>query len=980
MGNNYLPYEFVHCSSFDEGFNPEQLAKNSPGNEVETLSVKCKGWQTPKCPEYPQDLIIHLLSGTARISKVQILSHHFKIATKIDVYIGLLKDAQDVLDDIAPDTPPSDDEDNMLIEFTRLGYVCFDNNVRAQFRARELKSIKINADGEYVRLVIRNCHKNRLNTFNQVGVLLINVLGQPLHLLDKSSIGSSSQNHLLRHPFDDNSMLSCSTRRTSVSSSQSSVNRLSPTNPFEIELGQWASSLFRAEDEAVKAESYQNAKTYKYLGEKMEKFTKILSDLEIGKRHAVETKDYDEAEKIKDDIKEIKQAAQTMLKGAHIQITHDGNVIPLEASSLNHVEIVLPETDIPHQIEDTVIGSEQTEKWNLPTIPYVQLEYNNHENIPTMIEEEEENDDANEFEQDEFEPDEPVKYIDPESIPEPIMDEERGPYTLAIQVFGEDIVACVLSIKAKCRGRGLGMIEQRIESVQNLARNNQLEDLCTMIYFDKNRIVEDFEYDDDDDDDMALDSITRSISNFINATLMMIQEAVMDSREPIVTLAITTWHQLNDFCRETNIDARWIIEWIERTFSGLLKRTGDTNIKIKSAATVLILVLVQSYSIPPFSLMPLFICKPERLIHNYKEAKSRVELVEATVTKLGVEGMPPSKKNNSKCKILVPLQDLMAFVVAYLNHGHDEVRQAAVKLVVAISDQIGFNIVSSYIDETLRLSLAETVQKLVDKDSFHTPAPILKTKLKKTTPTTKETISELRAAAVQPERKTKSSNRSLKQSNTNSSEKRSPTDSSTKRATNGTTSRATNGTTSRASNNRSTNKKTTATTTATATNTRSKTAKEKPIEIEVPEMINENSVCIFCDEVNPEFNEDTLIKHYYNTCPVLTNCPMCQIITEISTLNEHMLLDCERHHLIKECTRCRQAIPVEQWLQHTLKQGCYVKKDDDDIRCPLCLIHIEPPNESGWTSHLMTGEGCTKLKRSRAPKQQSTKKKITKKI
>lgn len=50
-------------------------------------------------------------------------------------------------------------------------YVCFDNNARAQFRARELKSIKINADGEYVRLVIRNCHRNRLNTYNQVHVL-----------------------------------------------------------------------------------------------------------------------------------------------------------------------------------------------------------------------------------------------------------------------------------------------------------------------------------------------------------------------------------------------------------------------------------------------------------------------------------------------------------------------------------------------------------------------------------------------------------------------------------------------------------------------------------------------------------------------------------------------------------------------------------------------------------------------------------------
>lgn len=104
---------------------------------------------------------------------------------------------------------------------------------------------------------------------------------------------------MVRHPFDDNSILSSSTRRTSVSSNQSSVNRLSSSSGFEIELGQWTAALMNAEEEAVRTESYQTAKTYKYLGDKMEKFTKILSDLEIGKRHAVETKDYDEAEKIK---------------------------------------------------------------------------------------------------------------------------------------------------------------------------------------------------------------------------------------------------------------------------------------------------------------------------------------------------------------------------------------------------------------------------------------------------------------------------------------------------------------------------------------------------------------------------------------------------------------------------------------------------------------------------------------------------------
>jgi hypothetical protein len=35
--------------------------------------------------------------------------------------MGTLKDPQDVLDDIIPDTPINDNEDNMLIEFKRLG-------------------------------------------------------------------------------------------------------------------------------------------------------------------------------------------------------------------------------------------------------------------------------------------------------------------------------------------------------------------------------------------------------------------------------------------------------------------------------------------------------------------------------------------------------------------------------------------------------------------------------------------------------------------------------------------------------------------------------------------------------------------------------------------------------------------------------------------------------------------------------------------
>ena len=75
-----------------------------------------------RCPEYPQDLIIRLLCGPARISKVQVLSHHYKIATKIDVYIGILKDPATIQDEFDEHVAPSeDDDDDMVIEFTRLG-------------------------------------------------------------------------------------------------------------------------------------------------------------------------------------------------------------------------------------------------------------------------------------------------------------------------------------------------------------------------------------------------------------------------------------------------------------------------------------------------------------------------------------------------------------------------------------------------------------------------------------------------------------------------------------------------------------------------------------------------------------------------------------------------------------------------------------------------------------------------------------------
>lgn len=334
-------------------------------------------------------------------------------------------------------------------------------------------------------------------------------------------------------------------------------------------------------------------------------------------------------------------SAEVLLNQADIRITSDGQLLTLEPRKRLSVTPKIPEEEEDHEESAMTTQSssnsskQSSEEWS-------------------VLEEEEE-------EEDEFVMLDSIKQspdIDPESIPEPIMEEEREPFQLAIQVFGEDTVACILSIKSKCRGRGLGQLEQRIDEAIHHGNNYKPED-------------------------------------YINASLMLIQEAIMDSREPIVTLAISIWHQLIDFCEQIEVETELIIEWVERTFCGLLKRTSDSQERIRRDATCLILLLVQVYSTPPYTLVPLYIGKPERLIHHYKEAKSRIELVEITVRKLG-------RKEN-----IVSVDDVMQFVVAYLRHSHEEVREAAVKLLITVSNQVGFSSISSYIDESLKLSLAD---------------------------------------------------------------------------------------------------------------------------------------------------------------------------------------------------------------------------------------------------------------------------------
>ncbi|EDO36321.1 predicted protein, partial [Nematostella vectensis] len=55
-------------------------------------------------------------------------------------------------------------------------YVGLSDNESTQFKARELKSIHLDAEGQFIKLLVHKNYVNRYNLYNQVGLVAVNVI------------------------------------------------------------------------------------------------------------------------------------------------------------------------------------------------------------------------------------------------------------------------------------------------------------------------------------------------------------------------------------------------------------------------------------------------------------------------------------------------------------------------------------------------------------------------------------------------------------------------------------------------------------------------------------------------------------------------------------------------------------------------------------------------------------------------------------
>ncbi|CAF4563341.1 unnamed protein product, partial [Rotaria magnacalcarata] len=161
-----IHFQVAHSTSSDE---------QHPASELNHHGPLVNGWQSSRFSIYPQEIILQL-ENYVRLRRIQLLSHQHLIASKIEFFMGDCTSDESVTLENA--------------RYTRLGYIELSSNERTGFKARELKSIHIDAEGIFIKLVIHKNYANRSNMYNQVSIVAINLLGDDI---DKSIENSENQ-------------------------------------------------------------------------------------------------------------------------------------------------------------------------------------------------------------------------------------------------------------------------------------------------------------------------------------------------------------------------------------------------------------------------------------------------------------------------------------------------------------------------------------------------------------------------------------------------------------------------------------------------------------------------------------------------------------------------------------------------------------------------------------------------------------------
>ncbi|KAK2526892.1 Cep104 [Columba livia] len=642
-----IGFVVVSSSGHEDGFSAKELMVHAP---------TVNGWRSPRLCQYPQEIVLQLVER-CRIRKLQLLAHQYMISSKIEFYIG---------ESLPAYFAPYQSE-----RFHRLGYVPLSDNEKTDFKARELKSVYMDAVGQYLKLIFHKNYVNKYNLYGQVALVAINIIGDPADYSNDSDNTPSREkliDHYLGIKSDDPALDGTYLGKPD---SISPLDDLAFDMYQDPEVAQIIRRLDEKKREAVHHERYDYAKKLKQAIADLQKVGERLGRYEVEKRYAVEKEDYDLAKKKKQQMESYRLRVyqqlelhglldaelaiqktselplESMISTISPQRTKATNSPPCEHPELQtgepwSAELLLEEKSadlasaepvVPHgspaPVTHPATSEEAFLKGNVEFLPY------DERPLPAVCKQPEAAMACPEAEATEG----GVSGAPRGGIagePEPLSEKALREASPAVEVFGEALVSGAYSKTWSYR-----------------------EDALLAVY---KKLME-----------MSVNTPKDDLKNMLRAAVFLVRRAIKDIVSSVFQASLKLLKMIiSQYIPKHKLGRLETSYCVEKTLPNLLSRTGDSSSRLRLLASTFIQEMALSSEVKPLQIVPVHLVQPLKPNSPAHLAMSRVELVECLLKDMGTE--------NSGFTV----SSVMKFATGALEHRVCEVRDAALRIIFAM--------------------------------------------------------------------------------------------------------------------------------------------------------------------------------------------------------------------------------------------------------------------------------------------------------
>ncbi|XP_018083435.1 centrosomal protein of 104 kDa isoform X5 [Xenopus laevis] len=640
-----LGFVVVSSSGHEDGFSAKELMVHAP-----TVS----GWRSPRFCQYPQEIIIQMVER-CRIRKLQLLAHQYMISSKIEFYIS----------ESLPDYfVPYQSE-----RYRRLGYVSLSDNEKTSYKARELKSVYVEAVGQYLKLIFHKNNSNRYNLYNQVALIAINIIGDPVDFNEENNMPSREK--LIDQYLGNNSEESA----LDASSTGRKIDSISPLDDLAFdmyqdpEVAQIIRKLDEKKQEAVRHERYDYAKKLKQAIADLQKVGERLGHYEVEKRCAVENEEYDLAKQKKQQMEEYRQKVyqqlelHDLLDIALIRRVSETSLDPIEESVSPQQQRVLstpqpekerssekkPKKDQPAVTEKApkVLSPKPIQEPRSPSpppaaspalvAPNMDVDSLPFDERPLPAQTKNKEDEFSYLEPEPEINEEPTTDTPRTRItgePEPLTEKALREAGFAIEVFGEGLVAGAYSKTWSYREDALIAVSKKLADIANGTSKDDLKKMLRAAMFLVRRAIKD------------------KVTSVFQASLRLLKMII------------------TDYIPKHKLGKGETTHCVEKCLPDLLVRTGDSTSRHRLISANFIQEMALFKEVKPLQIIPGHLVQPLKPTMPSRLAQSQVDLLENLLKELGVESSGFTVDN------------VMKFSVGALEYTTSEVRDKAVQIIL----------------------------------------------------------------------------------------------------------------------------------------------------------------------------------------------------------------------------------------------------------------------------------------------------------